>query len=135
MKVEIIDHFKIREIPKAKSSTSNQFKFIINSFSHPLGSPAIKISNHLPIRTNKKGCSEVFIFLKLPFCSNCVSQKPWADYGIGLHCRFVFVGVKTGETSTKTGSRRTRGYFPNQSGKPTQRPTLRWIFKCLKRIY
>ena len=54
--VKIADHFKIREIPKAKSSTFNQLKFIINSLNHPLGSPIIKISNdftHPPLNGSR----------------------------------------------------------------------------------
>ena len=96
--------------------------------------------SHEEMLSHYKGQQAVergFRFLKDPmFLTDSVFLKsPQRIEALGLIMGLCLLVYSLGQRQLRSELQRREATVPNQLGRPTQRPTLRWIFQCFQAIH
>lgn len=78
-----------------------------------------------------------FRFLKDPmfFTDSVFLKSPKRIEALGCVMALCLLVYSLGERFVRTALRITQQTIPNQLGKPTERPTLRWLFQCFQAVH
>jgi transposase len=78
-----------------------------------------------------------FAFLKYPlfFADSIFLKSPERIESLGMMMGLCLLVYTLGQRQIRTALRESKSTVKNQLGKPTDRPTLRWIFPCFQSIY
>ena len=78
-----------------------------------------------------------FRFLKDPmfFAGSVFLKNPIRIEALGLIMGLCLLVYSLGERTLRHRLKSTNHTVPNQLGKPTAQPTLRWIFQCFQAIH
>ena len=85
----------------------------------------------------QQSCQRGFAFLKDPlFCADSIFLKsPERIESLGMIMGLYLLVYTLAQRQIRTAVRESKSTVKNQLGKPTDRPTLRWIFPCFQSIY
>ncbi|MFN7567690.1 MAG: IS1634 family transposase [Microcystis sp.] len=85
----------------------------------------------------QQGIERGFRFLKdsLFFASSLFLKTPERIMALALIMALCLLVYNLGQRPLRLALEEQEETVPNQLGKPTQRPTLRWIFQCLRGIH
>ena len=85
----------------------------------------------------QQGIERGFRFLKDPlfFASSVFLKTPERIMALAFIMALCLLVYSLGQRQLRRVLEEQGETVPNQLGKPTQRPTLRWIFQCLKGIH
>ena len=95
--------------------------------------PAAQILTHYK---NQQQPEKGFRFLKSPLCmaDALFLNKPERIEALGMIMCLALMVYALGERKLRQGLAEVEETVPDQKGKPTQKPTLRWIFQCFEGI-
>nr|WP_228371778.1 IS1634 family transposase [Trichormus azollae] len=85
----------------------------------------------------QQSCQRGFAFLKDPlFLADSIFLKsPERIESLGMIMGLCLLVYTLGQRQIRTPLRESKSTVKNQLGKPTDRPTLRWIFPCFQSIH
>jgi transposase len=85
----------------------------------------------------QQSCERGFAFLKDPlFFADSISLKSLERIeSLGMIMGLYLLVYTLGQRQIRTAVRESKSTVKNQLGKPTDRPTLRWIFPCFQSIH
>ena len=85
----------------------------------------------------QQSCQRGFAFLKDPlfFADSIFLKIPERIESLGMIMGLCLLVYTLGQRQIRTPLRESKSTVKNQLGKPTDRPTLRWIFPCLQSIH
>jgi transposase len=124
-------------VPEPAKSTHRQQRQACFVLGTPI--PDIALSD-AEVIAGYKGHSAVegsFRFLKAPvfFVSSLCIKKPSRSQGLLLVMTLAFWVSSVAQRRMRHQLARQQETLPNQSGQPTSRPTLRWIFQLLEGLH
>ena len=95
--------------------------------------PSAQILTHYK---NQQQPEKGFRFLKSPLCmaDALFLNKPERIEALGMVMCLALMVYALGERKLRKGLAEVEETVPDQKGKPTQKPTLRWIFQCFEGI-
>ena len=95
--------------------------------------PSAQILTHYK---NQQQPEKGFRFLKSPLCmaDALFLNKPERIEALGMIMCLALMVYALGERKLRQGLAEVEETVPDQKGKPTQKPTLRWIFQCFEGI-
>jgi transposase len=85
----------------------------------------------------QQSCERGFAFLKDPlfFADSIFLKSPERIESLGMMMGLCLLVYTLGQRQIRTPLRESKSTVKNQLGKPTDRPTLRWIFPCFQSIH
>jgi transposase len=85
----------------------------------------------------QQSCERGFAFLKdrLFFADSIFLKSPERIESLGMIMGLYLLVYTSAQQQIRTPLRESKSTVKNQLGKPTDRPTLRWIFPCFQSIY
>nr|WP_266889480.1 IS1634 family transposase [Trichormus azollae] len=85
----------------------------------------------------QQSCERGFAFLKDPlfFADSIFLKSPERIESLGMVMGLCLLVYTLGQRQIITPLRESKSTVKNQLGKPTDRPTLRWIFPCFQSIH
>jgi transposase len=85
----------------------------------------------------QQSCQRGFAFLKDPlFCADSIFLKsPERIESLGMIMGLLMLVYTLGQRQIRTALRESKSTVKNPLGKPTDRPTLPWIFPCFQSIH
>jgi transposase len=125
--------------PKNESKISTEFlrggPFIIAT--HFLDSNELTHDSILSEYKAQQSCERGFAFLKDPlfFANSIFLKSPERIESLGMVMGLCLLVYTLGQRQIRTPLRESKSTVKNQFGKPTNRPTLRWIFPCFQSIH
>ncbi|MBD2578618.1 IS1634 family transposase [Oscillatoria sp. FACHB-1406] len=153
-----LGEIKIEEIPPSskKQNQSSAYRVTATAGESPEKLAPLKVAagrfilatnvldeqalSHEEMLSHYKGQQAVergFRFLKDPmFLTDSVFLKsPQRIEALGLIMGLCLLVYSLGQRQLRSELQRREATVPNQLGRPTQRPTLRWIFQCFQAIH
>lgn len=121
--------------PKAIEKKEAQLgKFILAT--NNLDREELPASEILPHYKNQQQPEKGFRFLKSPLCmvDALYLNKPERIEALAMVMCLALMVYALGERKLRQGLQEVDETIPNQKGKPTDKPTLRWIFQCFEGI-
>jgi transposase len=85
----------------------------------------------------QQSCERGFAFLKDPlfFADSIFLKSPERIESLGIIMGLCMLVYTLGQRQIRTPLRESKSTVKNQLGKPTDRPTLHWIFPCFQSIH
>ena len=85
----------------------------------------------------QQSCQRGFAFLKDPlfFADSIFLQSPERIDSLGMIMGLCLLVYTLAQRQIRAASRESKSTLKNQFGKPTDRPTLRWISPCFQSIH
>jgi transposase len=85
----------------------------------------------------QQGNERSFRFLKDPlfFASSVFLKSPERIMALGMVMGLCLLVYNLGQRQLRQALQQTNQTLPNQLGKATQRPTLRWVFQCFMAVH
>jgi transposase len=85
----------------------------------------------------QQSCERGFAFLKDPlfFADSIFLKSPERRESLGMIMGLFLLVYTLGQRQIRTPLRESKSTVKNQLGKPTDRPTLPWIFPCFQSIH
>ena len=135
----------LRKVWKVKASAKRNLK-VIEKKEAQLGKfiLATNILEHQKLPTaqilthykNQQQPEKGFRFLKSPLCmaDALYLNKPERIEALSMIMCLALMVYALGERKLRQGLKEVEETVPDQKGKPTQKPTLRWIFQCFEGI-
>jgi transposase len=86
---------------------------------------------------NQQGTERGFRFLKDPlfFASSVFLKTPKRIMALGMIMAVCLLVYNLGQRQLRNALAQATQTIPNQLGKPTQTPTLRWVFQCFMAVH
>lgn len=98
-----------------------------------------QLSEHKALEEYKgqQGNERGFRFLKHPmfFASSVFLKSPERMMALGMVMGLCLLVYNLGQRQLRQALQQTNQTLPNQLGKATQRPTLRWVFQCFMAVH
>lgn len=86
---------------------------------------------------NQQACERGFRFIKDPlfFASSVFLKTPRRIVALAMIMALCLMVYSLGQRQLRNALEQAQGTLPNQKGKPTQKPTLRWILQCFQAVH
>jgi transposase len=86
---------------------------------------------------NQQSCERGFRFLKDPlfFTSSVFLKTPRRIVALAMIMGLALMVYSLGQRQLRQALQQAQATLPNQKGKPTERPTLRWILQCFQSVH
>ena len=86
---------------------------------------------------NQQSCERGFRFLKDPlfFASSVFLKTPRRIVALAMIMGLALMVYSLGQRQLRQALNQAQATLPNQKGKPTERPTLRWILQCFQSVH
>ena len=124
-----------KRAPKAIEKKETQLgKFILAT--NNLDQEKLPTAEILPHYKNQQQPEKGFRFLKSPLCmaDALYLNKPERIEALAMVMCLALMVYGLGERKLRKGLQEVEETVPDQKGKPTAKPTLRWIFQCFEGI-
>jgi transposase len=91
----------------------------------------------LNVNKAQQSCERGFAFVKDPlfFADSIFLKSPERIESLGIIIGLCMLVYTLGQRQIRTPLRESKSTVENQLGKPTDCPTLRWIFPCFQSIH
>jgi transposase len=85
----------------------------------------------------QQSCERGFAFLKDPlfFADSIFLKSPERIESLGMIMGLCLLVYTLAQRQIRAALKESKSKIKNQLGKPTDRPTLRWIFQCFQSIH
>ncbi len=86
---------------------------------------------------NQQSCERGFRFLKAPlfFASRMFVKLPQRVAALAMIMGLCLLVYSIGQRQLRSSLAEASSTIPNQRGKPTERPTLRWMLQCFQSVH
>ena len=86
---------------------------------------------------NQQSCERGFRFLKAPlfFASRMFVKLPQRVAALAMIMGLCLLVYSIGQRQLRSSLAEIKETIPNQRGKPTERPTLRWVLQCFQSVH
>ncbi|NJN38536.1 MAG: IS1634 family transposase [Acaryochloridaceae cyanobacterium CSU_3_4] len=86
---------------------------------------------------NQQACERGFRFIKDPlfFASSVFLKTPRRILALAMIMALCLMVYSLGQRQLRNALEQAQETLPNQKGKPTQKPTLRWILQCFQTVH
>ena len=86
---------------------------------------------------NQQSCERGFRFLKDPlfFASRMFVKLPQRVAALAMIMGLCLLVYSIGQRQLRSSLAEIKETIPNQRGKPTERPTLRWVLQCFQSVH